>query len=179
MYYLGIDVGSLSCNAVVVDQSGCICARTVVPTGAKNIEAIENVIQQVKKLAKISEGDIGAIVATGYGRNRVKKRDCAITEITCHAYGIMFLLKETRLLLDSLGNVANFVMNDKYAAGTGRFIETMARALQVDIEEIGEMDIGFENNLTLSSMCIVFAESEIVSMIANGGKSMQNCCKHE
>ena len=181
MYYLGIDIGSLSCDAVLIDHNNQILAAAVVPTGARNQEAIRDVRKTVIRKAGISDNQIQATVSTGYGRDRVDDRLAAVTEISCHARGIKSVLNgNTQILidiggqdskairLDGKGHVADFAMNDKCAAGTGRFLEAMARALQVDIMELSELDSGAEENLTLSSMCTVFAESEVVSLIANG-----------
>ena len=180
MCYLGVDLGSLSCDAVLMDHDGTILAASVVPTGARNREAIARATQEVLDIARISENEIKAIVSTGYGRDRVEGRLAAVTEITCHARGAVALLPGTQVLidiggqdskairLDGEGRVLDFAMNDKCAAGTGRFLEAMARALQVDIEELCELDRGASKNLTLSSMCTVFAESEVVSLIAEG-----------
>jgi len=183
MLYLGLDVGSLSCDAVVVDQQERVKAWAVVPTGARNLESIAKVRAQVLKAAGARPENLGALVATGYGRNRVEGRLAAVTEITCHARGIRNLFPEAGVLvdiggqdskairLDPQGNVANFAMNDKCAAGTGRFLEAMARAMEVDISRLGIMDRkSAGGELTLSSMCTVFAESEVVSLIADGAK---------
>ncbi len=180
MYYLGIDIGSLSCDAIVIDQDKNILSSSVIPTGVRNIESISRVKKNVLDVSGISESDIQSIISTGYGRTRVEERDGAVTEITCHAKGIKHVIPETRILvdiggqdskailLDSDGNVVDFAMNDKCAAGTGRFLEAMARALEVDINDLGTLDQGATSDLVLSSMCTVFAESEVVSLIASG-----------
>lgn len=180
MYYLGIDIGSLSCDAVVIDKDGVITASSVVPTGARNLEAVARVRREVTAGAGISTEKICAIVATGYGRDRVEDRIASVTEITCHARGIQALLPKTDILVDiggqdskalrfdKEGRVEQFAMNDKCAAGTGRFLEAMARALEVDIDQLGSLGMGANGDLTLSSMCTVFAESEVVSLIAEG-----------
>ena len=180
MYYLGIDIGSLSCDAVLIDEANNVCASMVVPTGARNQEAIQRAKSGVLQLLDLDETAIKATVSTGYGRNRVDDRLASVTEITCHARGIGAMLGATDVLvdiggqdskairLDSAGRIKEFVMNDKCAAGTGRFLEAMARALQVDITEMAALDQGAVQNLTLSSMCTVFAESEVVSLIADG-----------
>ncbi len=179
-YYLGIDIGSLSCDAVLIDVTGRILAASVVPTGARNKEAIERATGEVLRDAGLKRDRLASTVSTGYGRDRVADRAAAVTEITCHARGIAELLPETRLLIDiggqdskavalgPKGKVLDFAMNDKCAAGTGRFLEAMARALGVDITELADMDLGSTRELTLSSMCTVFAESEVVSLIAQG-----------
>ncbi|MFZ5562771.1 MAG: acyl-CoA dehydratase activase [Thermodesulfobacteriota bacterium] len=180
MFYLGIDIGSLSCDAVIIDDSLTLRSFSVVPTGARNTEAIRRAKAEALSQAGLSESDIQAMVSTGYGRNRVEGRLAAVTEITCHARGIVHLLPGTQLLIDiggqdskairlgPDGRVTDFAMNDKCAAGTGRFLEAMARALEVDIDQMGTLDAGATENLTLSSICTVFAESEVVSLIAGG-----------
>ena len=180
MYYLGVDIGSLSCDAVLIDERERVLADSVVPTGARNREAIERATREVLEAAGVSRGDVAATVSTGYGRDRVEDRIAAVTEITCHARGMAARIPGVRLLVDiggqdskamrlnSDGRVVDFAMNDKCAAGTGRFLEAMARVLQVDIETLAELDRGATGNVTLSSMCTVFAESEVVSLIAEG-----------
>ena len=180
MYYLGIDVGSLSCDAALVDDSGAVVASSVFPTGSRNQEAIRRAREEVLSDARLSEADVAAVVSTGYGRERVEGRLAAVTEITCHGRGIQALFPGTGLLVDIGGqdskairfdldgSVMDFSMNDKCAAGTGRFLEAMARALEVDLEELSGLDVGARGTTTLSSVCTVFAESEVVSLIADG-----------
>lgn len=182
MVFLGIDVGSLSCDAVIVNLEGDILAWTVVPTGAKNLEAIERARREVIRISGIHPESITGIVSTGYGRDRVADRLSAVTEITCHARGISALLPGTQALIDiggqdskairleESGRVIEFAMNDKCAAGTGRFLEVMARVLEVDVDQLGAIDTGGKQSITLSSMCTVFAESEVVSAIAEGAE---------
>jgi len=179
-YYLGIDVGSLSCDAVLVDGSGQPLAWTVVPTGARNLESIERARREVLASAGVGPEAVEALVSTGYGRERVPDKTAAVTEITCHARGIGSLHPGCRLLIDiggqdskairlgRDGRVLDFAMNDKCAAGTGRFLEAMARALEVEVAELGDLDPRDGDELTLSSMCTVFAESEVVSLLAEG-----------
>jgi predicted CoA-substrate-specific enzyme activase len=180
MYYLGIDIGSLSCDAVLIDRDERVLATSVVPTGAKNKESIARVTDEVLRLSGVSKSDVAGVVSTGYGRDRVEERTSAVTEITCHARGIFSLIPETKVLIDiggqdsksiligKDGRILDFAMNDKCAAGTGRFLEAMARALQVDIDDMGALDEGAQGSQTISSMCTVFAESEVVSLIAGG-----------
>ena len=182
MAYLGIDIGSLSCDAVILDDIGNILASAVVPTGAKNIEAIERATREVLDLAGISKDQIRSTVSTGYGRDRVAERSAAVTEITCHAKGILKFYPQTNILIDiggqdskviqigPKGKVMDFSMNDKCAAGTGRFLEAMARTLEVDLEDMAQLDQGAQGKVTISSMCTVFAESEVVSLIAQGAE---------
>lgn len=180
MHYLGIDIGSLTCDAVLIDDHEQVVSWSVVPTGARNQQAIERARDEVLDAAGLAGDDISATIATGYGRDRVEGRMAAVTEITCHARGIQALLPGTELLvdiggqdskairLDGRGRVVSFAMNDKCAAGTGRFLEAMARALEVDVEQLGALDAQAQGDLILSSMCTVFAESEVVSLIAEG-----------
>lgn len=180
MRYLGLDIGSLSCDAVIIDGEGCIESWCVVPTGARNLESIQQARERALQQAGLASAEVDAVVSTGYGRARVDDRTAAVTEITCHARGIRALLPDTEVLVDiggqdskairlnGKGKVDNFAMNDKCAAGTGRFLEAMARALEVDLEHLGRLDEGATGELTLSSMCTVFAESEVVSLIADG-----------
>ncbi len=180
MFYLGVDVGSLSCDAVLIDDDGTMRAWSVVPTGARNVEAIERARQEVLASVGVASESVGAMIATGYGRDRVAGRLASVTEISCHARGIQALLPGTDVMvdiggqdskaiaLDQNGRVTEFAMNDKCAAGTGRFLEAMARALEVDIAELGRMDEDATGEVSLSSMCTVFAESEVVSLIADG-----------
>jgi len=182
MYFMGIDIGSLSCDAVIIDGDSEIAGWAVVPTGAKNLEAINRARGEAVKKAGIAESDLAAIVSTGYGRDRVDSRLASVTEITCHAKGINRYFPETdilidiggqdskAILLDRKGRVVEFAMNDKCAAGTGRFLEAMARALEVDVDRLGSLDTLAEGKRTLSSMCTVFAESEVVSLVADGAE---------
>ncbi len=181
MSYLGIDIGSLSCDAVLIDDDEIILASAVVPTGARNQEAIRRVKREVLERAGMDEAGIRCTVSTGYGRERVDGRQDSVTEITCHARGIQRFFPATKVLIDiggqdskaiavSSGKVIDFAMNDKCAAGTGRFLEAMARALEVDIDDLGDLDRHAQGLQNISSMCTVFAESEVVGLVARGSE---------
>ena len=130
------------------------------------------------KEAGLKRDDIDAMVTTGYGRTAISEGDKSITEITCHARGAHFLDPSVRTVidiggqdskvirLDENGAVINFVMNDKCAAGTGRFLEMMARTMEMSLDEMSRMGLKYKEDITISSMCTVFAESEVVSLIA-------------
>jgi predicted CoA-substrate-specific enzyme activase len=132
--------------------------------------------------AGLEKGDVKSLISTGYGREQVEGRLKSVTEISCHARGACFIYPGTRLILDiggqdskairvnEGGQVLDFAMNDKCAAGTGRFFEVMARALEIDLEDFGELAASSTKNLSISSMCTVFAESEVVSLVARGEK---------
>ncbi len=178
-YVLGVDSGSTSTDAVVVDGGGNVVASVIVPTGAKASAGAERAISEVLEKAGLSLGDLALRVATGYGRDAIGGMDCAITEITCHARGAHALAPEARTVidiggqdskvihLDENGGVLNFVMNDKCAAGTGRFLEATARAMELSLDEFCRVGLEWKHDVKISSMCTVFAESEVVSLVAN------------
>lgn len=180
MLYLGLDLGSLTCDAVLIDQEARIVSWAVVPTGARHVEAMTRARAEVLARANASERDVAGVVSTGYGRERVEDRLAAVTEITCHARGIIHVLPGTEVLLDiggqdskairiaPDGKVVDFAMNDRCAAGTGRFLEVMARALEVEVTALGDLDALARGDLTLTSLCTVFAESEVVGLVAAG-----------
>lgn len=184
-YYAGVDVGSVSCKAVIVDASKQLIASSVIPTGASCRDAAFKALSTALERNQISLEDLAAIVATGYGRDNVEYRSFSVTEITCHAIGAVHMFPKTRLVIDvggqdckairvdECGAVVDFAMNDKCAAGTGRFFEVMARALEVDLSEFGAVSLRASKQIRLSSVCTVFAESEVISLIARG-ESVEN-----
>ncbi len=179
VYVLGVDSGSTSTDAVIVDGEGQVAASVIVPTGAKASAGAERAITEVLAQAGLAEGDLTLRVSTGYGRDAIAGMDCAITEITCHARGAHALAPEARTVidiggqdskvihLDERGGVLNFVMNDKCAAGTGRFLEATARALELELPEFCRVGLEWKHEVKISSMCTVFAESEVVSLVAD------------
>ena len=181
MYTAGIDIGSISTKAVIM-RDGQLLASRVILTGYNAENAGKKVFDAVLDDLQISASAITRIVATGYGRKGLAMADKSITEIMCHATGARYLNPLIRsiidiggqdskaILLDDRGKVANFAMNDKCAAGTGRFLEVMARALEVDLDEFGRMSLKADLPARISSLCTVFAESEIISLIAKGEK---------
>ena len=181
MITAGIDVGSISAKAALV-KDGEILTTGVILTGYNARNAGRRVYDQALAQAGIEPQAVEKIVATGYGRNSIDFADKAVTEITCHAAGAHFLYADVRsiidiggqdskaIVLDDSGKVRDFTMNDKCAAGTGRFLEVMARALEVDLDAFGELSLGAEIVSPISSLCTVFAESEVISLIAKGEK---------
>lgn len=173
-------MGSLSAEAVILTEAGELAGWSVIPTGADIKGAALESLHQALKQANLEPEDVQQLVATGYGRVSVEEAHKAVTEITCHARGINHLLPEVRTLIDiggqdskvirvgPRGMVEDFVMNDKCAAGTGRFLEVMARALEVDLEGMAARARQARETVTLSSTCAVFAESEVVSLLAAG-----------
>lgn len=179
MYVLGIDSGSTSTNAVIMDQDRNITAFSVVRTGAKSGESAERILKDVLHKAGLKREDLSWIVSTGYGRVSIPFADETVTEISCHGKGAHYFNPRIRTILDiggqdskaikldEKGEVIDFVMNDKCAAGTGRFLEAIARTLEVGIDELGPIALQSKEEITITSMCTVFAESEVISLIAN------------
>jgi predicted CoA-substrate-specific enzyme activase len=175
----GIDVGSITAKAAIM-ENGKITGTKVIFTGYNAENAGRKVYEEILSQCGLAPASVDRIVATGYGRNSVKFADKSFTEIMCHAAGAHYLNPHIRsiidiggqdskaILVDEKGKVKNFVMNDKCAAGTGRFLEVMARALEVNLDEFGTMSLKSEIPSKISSLCTVFAESEVVSLIACG-----------
>ncbi|MDO4339288.1 MAG: acyl-CoA dehydratase activase [Eubacteriales bacterium] len=177
-YAAGIDSGSTSTDVVILDKDRKIVTGIILPTGAGAAIGAERALEEALKSAKLAREDIDALVTTGYGRSVIRDGDKSITEITCHARGAHYLDPSVRTVIDiggqdskviridETGAVENFVMNDKCAAGTGRFLEMMARTLEMNLEELSRKGLHYGEDITISSMCTVFAESEVVSLIA-------------
>lgn len=177
-YVAGIDSGSTSTDVVILDQNGKIKSTMIIPTGGGAMMSAEKSLAAAVEKVGIQEEDIVRIVTTGYGRAYIDSGDDSITEITCHAKGAHYLNPNVRTIIDiggqdikaisidEHGAVTNFLMNDKCAAGTGRFLEMMARTLGLSLEEMSTKGLEWKENIVISSMCTVFAESEVVSLVA-------------
>jgi len=177
-YVAGIDSGSTSTDVVILDQDSNIVSSIIIPTGGGAQLSAEKCLAQALQGADIERSAISRIITTGYGRAYINDSDGNITEISCHAKGAYFLRPTVRTVidiggqdskvirLDENGAVKNFVMNDKCAAGTGRFLEMMARTLGLTLEEMSKQGLTWKKEVEISSMCTVFAESEVVSLIA-------------
>lgn len=177
--YAGIDSGSTTTSMVVIDQDGNILASSIVRTGAKAQNGAASALRAVCDSLRVAPEAFRAVMATGYGRSHIPFATGSKTEITCHARGAHFLDPTIRTIidiggqdskvicLDETGGVRSFVMNDKCAAGTGRFLEMMARTLELELDEMSACGLHWEQDLTISSMCTVFAESEVISLIAD------------
>lgn len=180
--YLGIDIGSSSSKAVILDENKKITAVSVMNLGTGTM-AYEKVVADALSQAGITETDIRYTVVTGYGRINFKNADKQITEISCHAKGVNFLVDDVKTIIDiggqdakaiklgEGGRVANFVMNEKCAAGTGRFLEVMSRVLGCEISELSELAAKSTREVPISSVCTVFAESEVISRLSAGEKA--------
>ncbi len=175
----GIDIGSLTAEVVILDN-GKILHSVILPTGANSKTVAGKAMEIALDASGLNRSDLDYIVATGYGRVSIDYADKRITEITCHARGAHFLNSSVRtvidiggqdskvILLSEKGRVLDFAMNDKCAAGTGRFLEVMAQALEVELDKLAKLSDQAKNIVSISSMCTVFAESEVVSLIAQG-----------
>jgi (R)-2-hydroxyacyl-CoA dehydratese activating ATPase len=178
-YTVGIDIGSITSKAVLM-KDGKILVSKVVFTGYNVETAGRKVFDDVLDEAGLPPEAVGRIVATGYGRKGVSIAHESLTEILCHGAGAYYLNPEVRfvidiggqdskaILLDDEGRVKNFTMNDKCAAGTGRFLEVMARAMEVNLEDFGDLSLQAGLPAKISSLCTVFAESEVISLISKG-----------
>jgi (R)-2-hydroxyacyl-CoA dehydratese activating ATPase len=181
MITAGIDIGSITTKAAVMAE-GKIRGTRVIFTGYNAEQAGTKVYEELLKELGIEKFDVRRVVSTGYGRNSVKFMDKAMTEIICHGAGAHYLNPHARsvidiggqdskaIILDDKGKVKNFAMNDKCAAGTGRFLEVMARALEVDLDGFGALSLRAGDPSRISSLCTVFAESEVISLISKGEK---------
>jgi len=179
MIFAGIDIGSVGTKAVLIRQNQLLAA-VALATGYNARQAGEQALREAAAMAGVAVADLAGVVATGYGRRALTLAGRTVTEITCHAAGAFFLDPTVRTVIDiggqdskairlnEWGGVLDFAMNDKCAAGTGRFLEVMARALEVDLESFGELSRLATRPSPISSMCTVFAESEVVSLVAAG-----------
>lgn len=180
MLFAGIDIGSTMTKVVIVDEKETNLASVIGPTGAEHRHLALKVMDEAIGQIGLSFEDLDFIVATGYGRINVPFADKQITEITCHARGIRAIFPTVRIIidiggqdskgikLDAAGKVTNFVMNDKCAAGTGRFLEVIAETLGVKLADMGDVSLTAKEYVKISNTCTVFAEHEVTSRLAEG-----------
>jgi predicted CoA-substrate-specific enzyme activase len=179
MLTAGVDIGSLTAKAVIL-RDGDIAGYAVMPGGSDAAAAADRALGTALEKSGHRQAELAAIVATGYGRAKVRPASRSVTEITCDARGTHFLFPEAKMIIDiggqdskvismdAGGRVIDFAMNDKCAAGTGRFLEVMAHALEIELDQLGPVSLKHKKSVVISSMCTVFAESEVVSLIAEG-----------
>lgn len=176
-YSLGIDCGSTTCEAVLMNAEKDILYKKRIRTGNSSESTIQTIYRNVLKESGIPEKEIGAIVVSGYGRKHTSLSTKEVTEITCHALGAHYLQKGIHTIIDiggqdakvicvKEGQVERFTMNDKCAAGTGRFLEVQAQALGIPIEQLGKIGLRSKKEVAITSTCSVFAESEVISLKA-------------
>ncbi len=181
-YTAGIDVGSTQSKAVILDSSRAIVARTLIDTGATVKRAGQRALDNLLETSDVARDDVRFVVGTGYGRYKIEAGDDQVTEISCHARGAQMLFPATRTVIDmggqdtkaiklgSEGDVLDFCMNDKCAAGTGRFLAGAADVLGLTLDEIGEISLKGTKPIRLTSVCTVFVESDILSHLAQKQK---------
>jgi predicted CoA-substrate-specific enzyme activase len=180
----GVDIGSVAAKAVVLAE-GQVAGRGMAPTGADPAQAAETALAKAIEAAGAERASISRLVATGYGRRATRLSGEVVTEISAAARGAFWLGapwdririvadlggQDTKVIvLDAAGNVADFAMNDRCAAGTGRFLTLMAGCLEMDLAEMGRLSLQSQSPVALNSTCAVFAESEVISLIAQGKK---------
>ncbi|MBL7007358.1 MAG: 2-hydroxyglutaryl-CoA dehydratase [Planctomycetes bacterium] len=182
MYGSGIDVGSTQTKCVVLDENGRIVGRGIRMTGADVVKSSEKVLEEACAEAGIETHEIVYTIGTGYGRFRVSTGDDQVTEISCHAKGAVHLFPKTTTILDiggqdtkgiktnPRGEVVDFCMNDKCAAGTGRFLAAAAEVMGLDVAEIGPEALKSTEELKITNVCTVFVESEILNQLSRGRK---------
>ncbi len=181
MIYVGIDAGSRAIKIVLFDGGKMeILDNALVSQGVDQAHIALELFKKVLKNNDLSPKDIGRVIATGYGRGALEWADSAVTEITCHAAGVKYQAEGARTVidiggqdnklirLDQNGSVRDFSMNDRCAAGTGRFLEVVAERLEIRLEDLGSLVAKAQKPAAISSMCVVFAETEIISLLASG-----------
>jgi len=179
VYTMGLDFGSTASKGVVLkDGKEIVC--TAIITSGTGTSGPERVKEKLLTESNLLESDMEAVVVTGYGRMTYKGAKKQISELSCHAKGVNFLVPDVgtvidiggqdikALLLDKNGNLSNFVMNDKCAAGTGRFLDVMAGVLETEVSMLGEISMMSKSPVNISSTCTVFAESEVISHLSAG-----------
>ena len=179
MLTAGVDVGAITAKAAILD-GGQLLATSVILAGYDRAAAALQALDQALAQAGLAREQVAGLVGTGYGRVQVAGADRTVTEITCHARGAHYLCPDVRTVIDiggqdskgiavgANGRVLDFVMNDKCAAGTGRFLEVMAHALEVDLADFGALALSAPRRAKISSTCTVFAESEVVTHLGAG-----------
>jgi len=181
-YAAGVDVGSTQTKAVIIDEDRKIVGRSLLDTGANVIKAAESAFVAALKQGGVDEEEVEFVVGTGYGRYRVTFGNTQVTEISCHGRGAVHLFPETRTVVDmggqdtkaisvsAEGEITDFCMNDKCAAGTGRFLGAAAAALDIPIDDLGPISLQSDRPIKISTTCTVFAESEVLAWIGKGKK---------
>ena len=181
MYFSGVDIGSTMTKAVLIDMNGEILSVIKGPTGPEHRQLANEVMKMALDQANLRLDDISYIVATGYGRLNVPFADRQITELTCHSRGVSHLFPTVQTAIDiggqdakcmkiDSGKMTNFLMNDKCAAGTGRFLEMIADTLGIKLEDLGDISLKSTKKIQISNLCTIFAQQEVISHLSNGKK---------
>ena len=181
-YFGGCDAGSTYTKCVILDETGKVAAQVTSKSRINPVlsaqAALDEAVAQVPDLKEA--GELSYLVGTGYGRNKVPFADENISEISCHAMGVHVTNPQVRAIIDiggqdvkgiavdTDGTVLDFAMNDKCAAGTGRFFETMANAFEMSLSEFSKLSLKAKNVIPITAQCTVFAESEVISLVGEG-----------
>ena len=179
IYFAGIDLGSTMTKVVIIDDSEKVLGSVVQHTGAEHRRLANRVMEEALQEARVSIADIAYVIATGYGRINVPFADKQITELTCHARGVAYFFPEARTAIDiggqdakvlkiKDGKLIDFVMSDKCAAGTGRFLEIIAHALGLGLEDLGPLSLKSRRKVPISNICTVFAQQEVINHLSAG-----------
>jgi len=181
-YAAGVDVGSTQTKAVILGEDRRIVSRALTDTGSNVIRAAETAFRQAREVADVREEEVEYVVGTGYGRYKVTFGNSQVTEISCHGRGAVQMFPATRTVLDMggqdtkairvspTGEIVDFCMNDKCAAGTGRFLGAASAALDIPLDQLGPTALRGGRPVKISTTCTVFAESEILSWLGQGKK---------
>jgi predicted CoA-substrate-specific enzyme activase len=179
-YAAGVDVGSTQTKAVIIDEGRRIVGRALLDTGANVIKAAENAYAVALREGNLEEREVEYVIGTGYGRYRVTFGNAQVTEISCHGRGAVQMFPSTRTVVDMggqdtkairvspEGEIRDFCMNDKCAAGTGRFLGAAAAALGLPLGDLGPISLRSDKPVKISTTCTVFAESEVLAWIGKG-----------
>ena len=178
IYTMGIDIGSTTSKGVILKNGKEIVAKALVQSGT-GTDGPKKAMEAMTKESGIVMDKIACVISTGYGRHNVAEADDDMSELSCHAQGAQILFPKTRTVIDIGGQdikvlsiedgvMTSFQMNDKCAAGTGRFMEVMANVLGVSVQDLGDLDEQSENEISISSTCTGFAESEVISQLSHG-----------
>jgi len=181
LYFAGVDIGSTMTKVVLMDKAGNLLSFIKGPTGAEHRQLANEVMRQALEQARLQIDDISYIVATGYGRLNVPFADRQITELSCHARGVSSLFPDARTAIDiggqdakcmkiQDGRLVSFVMNDKCAAGSGRFLEVTAATLAIKLEDMGDISLKATEKIQISNLCTIFAQQEVVALLSRGEK---------
>lgn len=179
MYFAGLDIGSSMTKVVIVNDSEEVCAEFIGPTGAEHRRLAHEVMGEALRAARLVPDEIAYVMATGYGRINVPFADRQMSELTCQARGVFAIFPGVKTAIDiggqdakalkiGQGRLINFVMNDKCAAGTGRFLEVLAETLGVKLGDFGKLSLQAGGKVSISNICTVFARDEITSRISEG-----------
>ena len=182
MYFAGVDIGSTMTKVVLIDTTDRVLSAIKGPTGPEHRQLANEVMKMALEQAGLKLDDISYIVATGYGRVNVPFADDQITELSCHARGVYSLFPKVRTAIDiggqdakcmkiQSGKLVDFVMNDKCAAGTGRFLEVIAATLGIKLEDLGTLSLKSTKKVAISNVCTIFAQQEIVTRLSEGDKA--------